>query len=112
VAASSALAKVGIVKIYLIDDHRTGRQVSMAVSSERAVHQFTVMMSDSIGTRHEGESVTVAITDRGRIARGERRAYTMGVPAARSDDRKSGLLPQDSVKVFALMNAGLALCPR
>ena len=69
-----------------------------------------VMMSTHDARRGEGESVTVFFGDDDAIVRGDRSAYTTGMPARRSDDRRLGLLPTDSAQVQAMARALVRVC--
>jgi hypothetical protein len=61
-------------------------------------------------SKGEGENLSVFFNGVGRIVRGDRMYMTMGQPASRAEDRKSGLLPEDTVKIERLTKAMLARC--
>ncbi len=62
---------------------------------------MAVMGTDE-GRRGEAEYVSVFFGADGVVTRGQRRAFTTGTPAERSDDRELGLLAADTVAIRRL----------
>jgi hypothetical protein len=108
---NASLRRSGIVRLTFYDGASLERTISVAADVRGRPSILMVMASVPAGEkRREGESLTVWFTPEGRVRRGDRRYYTMGVPATMAEDRQGGLLPSDASIGLELAKAVLALC--
>jgi hypothetical protein len=109
-AVSDDLQKLGVVSLVSVTDSAHRRLASLAFASDYHPRMLYSSMSTRSGRRIEGESVTIFLANDGKIARGERRARTGGIPASSSEDRAQGLLPEDSSAALMLISSISNLC--
>jgi hypothetical protein len=109
-ASATLRQKGGLVRILNAQEPGRPRLLSLGVTASGEPRMLMVTMNTRDGSRGEGEAVTVFWAPNGTILRGDRSAYTMGTPARRSEDRRLGLMPNDSAQAQAMARALLRLC--
>lgn len=109
----STLQRSGMVRMFMWSGDEPERLISVTTDSGGRPRSLYVLSSVKAGPkRREGESISAFLDAAGRVVRGDRSYYTLGVPARMSEDRHSGLLPRDSIQVSRLARAVLARCRR
>jgi len=110
---NSALRKSGMVRMFMWSGDQPERLISVTTDGGGRPRSLHVLSSVPAGPkRREGESISAFLDAAGRVVRGDRSYYTLGVPARMSEDRHSGLVPRDSMQAPALARAVLARCRR
>lgn len=110
-APNDALRRTGIASGLMVQD--ADRMISLWLSANGKPMNLHAMIGKAAGPRRrESESVAVAFDANGKVVRGDRTAFSSGVPAKLSDDRRAGLLPTDTAAAIALVRSILARCHR
>ena len=108
-APTSSLRKDGVARVVLVIDSATGRRLSVGVDDRQRPTYFSSMMGTNQDRRRESESITVLFRD-GRAVHGDRSAFTTGTPTRLSDDRRAGLLAEDTARVSRLAAQVIRRC--
>jgi hypothetical protein len=109
-AASAEMQRSSMARVLDVKDTIAHRLLGLVVDSTNRWVMFQALMHARDRRRSEGESVTAFFTSRGTVAHGSRLAFTTGVPARTSDDRRAGLLPADTAQVKVLAAEIVELC--
>ena len=109
-APGRELRTTAIKEFVSLRDSVAHRLIGVGIDASRRPRFLDAMISEYQGRRHETESVTIFFSETGKIVRGERRAFTTGTPASRSDDRRGALFNGDSAAAADLARAVLRRC--
>ena len=107
---TAELRSSGVGRLIQVDEPGRPRLLTLATTATKKPLILMVMMSTREERRSEGESVSVFFGADGTVRSGNRTAYTAGIPARASEDKKLGLLATDSVRAQTLSRGLLRLC--
>ena len=109
-APGPRVAGTSIKQFISLRDSVAHRLIGVGIDASGRARFLDAMMYEEQARRHETESVSIFFSPAGQIVRGERRAFTTGTPASRSEDRRGTLLEGDTIAARELARAVIRRC--
>jgi hypothetical protein len=110
-AGNAELKRVGDARMMTFSGVHPSRSITVGVDERGRPKDLMIIAGRPIPPRKsESENLIAFFTETGRVIRGDRRYFTLGIPASRSEDRHGGLSPADTAKIERIAKAVVARC--